>query len=94
VKNMINSTKGGEIALRNLGGVLSFSFLFSFVVCHFLANSWVLWFSLTRLSFLSLFLVLGNLVVLNLILDLKFKLCAFEVVNVPIKGEIEKPSDL
>jgi hypothetical protein len=43
---------------------------------------------------LSLFLVLGNLVVLNLILDPKFKLCAFEVVNVPIKGEIEKPSDL
>jgi hypothetical protein len=54
VENMINSTEGGEIALRNLGGVLSFSFLFSFVVCHLLANSWVLWFSLTRLSFFEL----------------------------------------
>jgi hypothetical protein len=37
VENMRNSTKGGELALRKLGGVLSFFFAFSFVVCCFLA---------------------------------------------------------
>jgi hypothetical protein len=37
---------------------------------------------------------LGHSLVLHLILDLKFKLCAFGVVNVVIKGEIEKPSGL
>jgi hypothetical protein len=39
-------------------------------------------------------LVLGHSLVLHLILDPKFKLCAFGVVNVVIKGEIEKPSGL
>jgi hypothetical protein len=37
---------------------------------------------------------LGHSIVLHLILNLKFKLCAFGVVNVLIKGEIEKPSSL
>jgi hypothetical protein len=39
-------------------------------------------------------LVFGHLVVLHLNLNSKFKLCAFGVVNVLIKGEIEKPSSL
>jgi hypothetical protein len=42
--------------------------------------------------FLSLSLAYGHLVVLQLILNLKFNLCAPGVVNVLIKGEIEKPS--
>jgi hypothetical protein len=49
VENKINSTKWGENALRNLGGVLiEFFFTFSFVICCFLANSGALRFSLTR----------------------------------------------
>jgi hypothetical protein len=36
--------------------------------------------------------VFGHLVVLHFILNPKFKLCSFGVVNVLIKGEIEKPS--
>jgi hypothetical protein len=39
-------------------------------------------------------LVCGHLVVLQLVLNSKFKLCALGVVNVLIKGEIEKPSSL
>jgi hypothetical protein len=39
-------------------------------------------------------LILGHSLVLHLILNPKFKLCAFRVVNVLIKGEIEKPSGL
>jgi hypothetical protein len=71
-----------------------FFFTFSFVICCFLAISWVLRFSLTRWPFLSLSLVLVHSLVLRLILDPKFKLCAFGVVNVLIKREIEKPSGL
>jgi hypothetical protein len=44
------------------------------------------------MTIFSLSLVFGDLVVLQLILNLKFKLCAFGVVNVLIKGKIEKPS--
>jgi hypothetical protein len=91
---MINFTKGGDIAFIKLGGVLSFSLFLSFVICRFLVNSWVLRLSLTRWPFSSLSLVLGHSLVLHLILDPKFKLCAFGVVNVVIKGEIEKPSGL
>jgi hypothetical protein len=36
--NMINSTKGGEVALRKLGGVLSFSLLFHLSFAAFLPN--------------------------------------------------------
>jgi hypothetical protein len=41
---MINFTKGEELALRKLEGVMSFSgveffFAFSFIICHFLTNS-------------------------------------------------------
>jgi hypothetical protein len=39
-------------------------------------------------------LVFGHLVVLYLILNPKFKLCTFRVVNILIKGEIEKPCEL
>jgi hypothetical protein len=39
-------------------------------------------------------LVCGHLVVLQLVLNSKFKLCALGVVNVLIKGEIEKPNGL
>jgi hypothetical protein len=39
-------------------------------------------------------LVFGDLIVLQLVLNSKFKLCALGVVNVLIKGEIEKPSGL
>jgi hypothetical protein len=46
------------------------------------------------MTIFSLSLVFGHLVVLHLILNMKFKLCAFGVVNVLIMGEIEKPSDL
>jgi hypothetical protein len=46
--NMINFTKGRELALRKLGRVLSFFFAFSFVGCHFLSNSSFLWFSYSR----------------------------------------------
>jgi hypothetical protein len=35
---MINSTKGGELALRKLGGVLSFSLLFHLPFAAFLPN--------------------------------------------------------
>jgi hypothetical protein len=38
VKNMINSTKGGELALRKLGGVLSFSLFFHLSFAAFLPN--------------------------------------------------------
>jgi hypothetical protein len=38
VKNMINSTKGRELALRKLGGVLSFSLLFHLSFVVFLPN--------------------------------------------------------
>jgi hypothetical protein len=36
VENMINFMKGGELALRKLGGVLSFSLLFHLSVTTFL----------------------------------------------------------
>jgi hypothetical protein len=36
VENMINSTKVGELSLRKLGGVLSFSFLLHLLVVIFL----------------------------------------------------------
>jgi hypothetical protein len=42
VEDMINSTKGGELVLRKVGGVLRFSWHFHLVrlvVCRFLANS-------------------------------------------------------
>jgi hypothetical protein len=38
VKNMINSTKGGELALRKLGGVLSFCLPFHLLFATFLPN--------------------------------------------------------
>jgi hypothetical protein len=38
VENMINSTKGGELALRKLGGVLSFSLPFHLLFAAFLPN--------------------------------------------------------
>jgi hypothetical protein len=38
VKNMINSTKGGELTLRKLGRVLSFSFLFHLSFAAFMSN--------------------------------------------------------
>jgi hypothetical protein len=41
------------------------------------------------MTFMSFYLAFGLLVVLHVVLDLKFKLCAF--VNILIKGEIEKP---
>jgi hypothetical protein len=72
---------------------LSF-FCFLFVICRFLANSWVLRCSLLDDPFLSFSLVLVHSLMLHLILNLKFKLCAFGVVGVLIKGEIEKPSAL
>jgi hypothetical protein len=45
MENVINATNGGDLALRKVGGVLSFSLHFHLVrlVCRFLANSWVLW---------------------------------------------------
>jgi hypothetical protein len=43
---------------------------------------------------LILSLVCGHLVVLQLVLNSKFKLCALGVINVLIKREIEKPSGL
>jgi hypothetical protein len=43
------------------------------------------------MTFLSFSLAFGLLVVLHVVLDLKFKLCAF-VLSILIKGEIEKPS--
>jgi hypothetical protein len=43
---------------------------------------------------LSLSLVLGHSLMLHLILNPKFKLCEFRVVNVLIEGEIEKLSGL
>jgi hypothetical protein len=46
------------------------------------------------MTIFSLFLICGHLVVLQFVLNLKFKLCALGVVNVLIKGEIEKPSGL
>jgi hypothetical protein len=46
------------------------------------------------MSFFSLSLILGHSLVLHLILNKKFKLCAFGVVDVLIKGQIEKPSGL
>jgi hypothetical protein len=42
---------------------------------------------------LSFLLAFGLLAVLHEVLDLNFKLCTF-VINVLIKGEIEKPSGL
>jgi hypothetical protein len=39
-------------------------------------------------------MVFGYLVVLHLVLNSKFRLYALVVVNVLIKGEIEKPSGL
>jgi hypothetical protein len=44
------------------------------------------------MTFLSLSWPFGLLTVLHGVLDSNFKLCAF-IVNGPIKGEIEKPSD-
>jgi hypothetical protein len=44
--------------------------------------------------FLCLSLVLGHSLMLHLILNSKFKLCAFGVANVLTKGDIEKPSGL
>jgi hypothetical protein len=66
--------------LRKLGGVLSFSLPF-YLSVH---------------AFLSILGFCGSLilVVFQLVLNLKFKLCAPEVVNVLIKGEIEKSSVL
>jgi hypothetical protein len=43
---------------------------------------------------LSLSWVCAHLVVLQVVLNSKFKLCVLGVVNVLIKGEIEKPSGL
>jgi hypothetical protein len=43
------------------------------------------------MTFLSFSLTFGLLDVLNGVLDLNFKLCAF-IVNGFIKGEIDKPS--
>jgi hypothetical protein len=46
------------------------------------------------MTIFSLSFVFGHLVVLQLVLDSKFKLCVLGVVNVLIKGEIEKLSGL
>jgi hypothetical protein len=77
-RNMINSIYGGEHALRVLGGVLSLSFSllfpwFAIFLCHLL----VLWFFLLLDDLLELFLAFGLLVVLHVVLDSKFKPCAF-----------------
>jgi hypothetical protein len=37
VENMVNSTKGGEFALRKLGAMLSFSLLFHLLFATFLS---------------------------------------------------------
>jgi hypothetical protein len=79
----------GRDCIEKIRGSVEFLFTFSFVICCFLANSWVLRFSPSRRPFSSLSLVLGCSLVIHLILDLKFKLCAFRVINVLIKGEIE-----
>jgi hypothetical protein len=75
-------------------GSVEFFFAISFHVCRFLTNSWVLRLCLSRWPFLSFSLVFGHLVVLQLNLNPKLKLCAFGVVNILIKREIEKPSGL
>jgi hypothetical protein len=94
VKNMINSTKEAELALRKLGGVLNFSLFFHLLFTAFLPNFKFCLSAILDDHFLSLSLVCDHLVVLQLVLNSKFKLCALEVVNVLIKGEIEKPSSL
>jgi hypothetical protein len=52
----------------------------------------VLWAFLLLDDLFELFSAFGLLVVLDVVLDSKFKLCIFCVVNILIKGEIEKPS--
>jgi hypothetical protein len=93
---MINFTKGGELALRKVGGVLSFHYISIWLDLSFAAFLLILGFCgfLFVNDLLSFSLVLGHSIVLHLILNPKFKLCAFGVVNVLIKVEIEKPSGL
>jgi hypothetical protein len=78
----------GRACIEKVRGSVEFFFPFSFVGCPFLVNSWFLWFSYSRWLFLSSSLVFGHLVVLHLILNPKFKLCAFGVVDVPIRGRL------
>jgi hypothetical protein len=89
VENMTNSTKGGEFALRKLGGVLSFPLLFHLSFAAFLPILEFCGFLLLDYLFLSLSFFCHSLV-LHLILNPKFKLCIFGVANVLIKEEIEK----
>jgi hypothetical protein len=84
----------GTTCIEKVRGSVEFFFAFSFIVCHCFVNSWVLRFSLSRWPFLSFSLVCAHLVVLELVLNSKFKLCPLGVVNVLIKGEIEKLSGL
>jgi hypothetical protein len=80
--------------LRKLGRVLSFFLLFHLLFAAFLPNFEFCYSLILDDHFLSLSLVYGHLVVLQLVLNSKFKLCALRLVNVFIKGEIEKPSGL
>jgi hypothetical protein len=72
--------------------VLSFSLHLSFAA--FLPILGCCSFLLLDDLFSSFSLVLGHSFVLHLILNPKFNLCAIGVVNLLIKGEIEKPSGL
>jgi hypothetical protein len=84
----------GRACVEKVKGSVEFFFTFSIVVCHLLAKFWVLRFSYSRWPFLSLSLGCCHLVMLQLVFNLKFKLCTLSVVNVLIKGKIEKPSGL
>jgi hypothetical protein len=73
---------------------VSFSLLFYLSFAPFLPILGSCGFLLLDDLFLRLYFVLVHSIVLHLILNLKFKLCAFGVVNILIKGEIEKSSGL
>jgi hypothetical protein len=62
------------------------------LVYHFSCHLLALWFFLLLVDLLELFFGFWSSSCASRVLDSKFKLCAFCVVNVIIKGEIEKPS--
>jgi hypothetical protein len=81
---MINSTYGGELALRVSGGVF---FAFS-LVCRFSCHLLVLQFFLPLDDLLEFVFGFGLLVVLHVLLDSKFKLCAFVLSIYSSRGRL------
>jgi hypothetical protein len=90
---MINSTLGRELALRVIRGVLSLSLSLCFsLVCRFSCHLLVLRFFLLLDDLLELFFGFWSSSCASCGLRFKIQTLCLCVVNVLIKGEIEKSS--